>query len=127
MTTPDGLGLGTATIEDIVRTRSCSVEITVSLTTSDEAGPQRWASVGPRDFAELRPSGSIRPTTHLEPACEQASNSRTTALPQSHSYELVIAVGIGDSALRTMFQPEGTAGWIVDPPAQTTDAAEAEG
>lgn len=112
----DGVELGRAKVEDIVRTPGCGVELTLSITTSAEAGADRWASVAPDDFAEVRAGGSTREATALSSNCEQAANSRTTALSPGRDYELVIAIQLSDSAQRAMLQPDGTAGWIFDLP-----------
>ncbi len=112
----DGVELGTATVEDIVRTPGCGIEVTLSIATSDEAGPDRWASVGPENFAEVRPGGSIRKAGRTSSDCEQATISRTTALSPGRAYELVIAIQLSDSAQQAMLRPEGTAGWTVDLP-----------
>ncbi len=112
----DGVELGTATVEDIVRTPGCGIEVTLSIATSDEAGPDRWASVGPENFAEVRPGGSIRKAGRTSSDCEQATISRTTALSPGRAYELVIAIQLSDSARQAMLRPEGTAGWTVDLP-----------
>lgn len=116
----DGVELGTAKVEDIVRTPGCGVELTLSITTSAEAGPDRWASVGPDDFAEVRASGATRGATRLSSDCEQAAKSRTTALSSGRGYEIVIAFQIDDSAQQAMLRPDGTAGWIFDLPPLTT-------
>ena len=112
----DGVELGTAKVEDIVRTPGCGVELTLSITTSAEAGPDRWASVSPSDFAEVRPGGSIRKAAKLGSDCEQAANSTTTALSPGRDYQIVIAFQLGDSADRAMLRPDGTAGWIFNLP-----------
>lgn len=119
VTGADGAELGTATVEDIVRTLGCGVELTLSITTSDEAGPGRWASIGPDDFAEVRPGGTTRDAQRINSDCEQAANSRTTALSPGNSYEIAIAFQLSDSAQKAMLRPEGTAGWIFDLPALT--------
>ena len=112
----DGIELGTATIEDVVRSAGCGVELTLSITTSAEAGPGRWASVSPGDFAEVRPGGSTREATRLNPDCEQAASSPTTALSPGRDYEIVIAFQLDDSTQQAMLRPDGTAGWIFDLP-----------
>lgn len=119
VTGADGAELGTAKVEDIVRTPGCGVELTLSITTSAEAGPDRWASIGPDDFVEVRPGGATRDARRLSSDCEQSAHSRTTALSPSNSYEIVIAFLLDDSASRAMLRPEGTAGWIFDLPAST--------
>lgn len=113
----DGISLGSATIEDIQRTPSCGVELTLSITTSAETGPDRWESVAPSDFAEVRAGGSTREATRLSSDCEQAANSQTTSLSPGRDYEIVIAFDLDDSAQQAMLRPDGTAGWIVDLPA----------
>lgn len=112
----DGVELGTAKVDDIVWTPGCGVELTLSITTSDEAGPDRWATIEPTDFAEVRPGGSTRQATRLDTECERASASRTTALSPERDYEIVIAFQLDDTAQRAMLRPEGTAGWIFDLP-----------
>lgn len=116
----EGVELGTAKVENIVRTPGCGVELTLSITTSAEAGPDRWASVAPDDFAEVRPGGSTREATTLSSDCEQAARSTTTPLSPGRDYEIVIAFRLDDSAEQAMLRPEGTAGWIFELPAQTT-------
>lgn len=112
----DGVELGTAKVEDIVRTPGCGVELTLSITTSAEAGPDRWTSVAPDDFAEVRAGGSTREATTLNSDCEQAANSTTTPLSPGRDYEIVIAFQLDDSAQQAMLRPDGTAGWIFDLP-----------
>ena len=119
VTGADDAELGTAKVEDIIRTPGCGVELTLSITTSDEAGPGRWASIGPDDFAEIHPGGTTRDAQRISSDCEQSANSRTTALSPSNSYEIVIAFQLSDSASRAMLRPEGTAGWTFDLPAPT--------
>lgn len=118
----DGVELGTAKVEDIVRTPSCGVELTLSITTSAEAGPDRWTSVAADDFAEVRAGGSTREATTLNSDCEQAANSTTTPLSPGRDYEIVIAFQLDDSAQQAMLRPDGTAGWIFDLPPLTTVA-----
>ena len=113
----DGVELGTAKVEDIVRTPGCGVELTLSIITSAEAGPDRWTSVAPDDFAEVRAGGSTREATTLNSDCEQAANSTTTPLTPGRDYEIVIAFQLDDSAQQAMLRPGGTAGWIFDLPA----------
>ena len=113
----DGVELGTATVEDIVRTPGCGVELTLSITTSAEAGPGRWASIAPDDFAEVRPGGSTREATTLSSDCEQAAHSTTTPLSPGRDHEIVIAFQLDDSAQQAMLRPDGTAGWIFELPA----------
>ncbi|WP_096906835.1 hypothetical protein [Dietzia sp. WMMA184] len=112
----DGIELGTAKVEDIERTPGCGVELTLSITTSAEAGPERWSSVGPDDFAEVRNGPFTRGATRLSSDCEQSANSRTTDLSPGRDYEIVIAFHLADSAQQTMLRPDGTAGWIFDLP-----------
>lgn len=112
----DGITLGTAKVEDIVRTPGCGVELTLSITTSAEAGTDRWASVAPDDFAEVRAGGSTREASRLSPDCEQAARSATTSLSPGRDHEIVIAFQLDDSADRAMLRPDGTAGWIFDLP-----------
>ncbi|AWH92961.1 hypothetical protein A6035_13140 [Dietzia lutea] len=114
--TRDGLELGTARIDDIVRTPGCGAELTLSIRTSAEAGPDRWASIGPGDFAEVRPSGSIRRAGTVTSDCDQSTNSRIAALSASREYEIVIAIALDDSAQQAMLRPDGTAGWMFDLP-----------
>lgn len=118
----DGVELGTAKVEDIVRTPGCGVELTLSITTSAETGPDRWASIAPDDFAEVRAGGSTREATTLKSDCEQAGNSTTTPLSPGRDYEIVIAFQLDDSAQQAMLRPGGTAGWIFDLPPLTTVA-----
>ncbi|MGX1597874.1 hypothetical protein ACWIDS_12495 [Dietzia maris] len=118
----DGVELGTAKVEDIVRTPGCGVELTLSITTSAEAGPDRWTSVAPDDFAEVRAGGSTREATTLNSDCEQAAHSTTTPLSPGRDYEIVIAFHLDDSAQQAMLRPGGTAGWIFDLPPLTTVA-----
>ncbi len=112
----EGVELGTAGIDDISRTPDCGVELTLSIRTSDEAGPERWASIGPDDFAEVRPGGSIRKAGRVSSDCEQAANSRVTALSPGREYEIVLAIALDDSAQQAMLRPDGTAGWVFDLP-----------
>lgn len=112
----EGAELGTARIDDITRTPDCGVAITLSIRTSDEAGTDRWASIGPDDFAEVRPGGSIRKASRVSSDCEQAANSRVTALSAGREYEIVIAIALDDSAQQAMLRPDGTAGWMFDLP-----------
>lgn len=118
----DGVELGTAKFEDIVRMPGCGVELTLSITTSAEAGADRWASVAPDDFAEVRAGGSTREATTLNSDCEQAGNSTTTPLSPGRDYEIVIAFQLDDSAQQAMLRPGGTAGWIFALPPLTTVA-----
>ena len=113
----DGVELGTAKVEDIVRTPGCGVELTLSITTSTEAGADRWASIAPDDFAEVRAGGSTREATTLNSDCEQGAYSTTTPLSPGRDYEIVIAFHLDDSAQQAMLRPGGTAGWIFDLPA----------
>ncbi|UVE96461.1 hypothetical protein [Dietzia sp. B32] len=122
----DGVELGRAKVEDIVRTPGCGVELTLSITTSAEAGPDRWASVGPDDFAEVRAGETTRGATRLSSDCEHAADSRTTDLSPGRDYEIVIAFQLDDSAQRAMLQPDGTAGWIFDLPPLTRVTATTE-
>ncbi|OAH43501.1 hypothetical protein AYJ66_04395 [Dietzia cinnamea] len=112
----EGVELGTARIDDIARTPGCGVELALSIRTSAEAGPDRWASIGPGDFAEVRPSGSIRRAGTVSSDCEQAANSKTTALSAGRQYEIIIAIALEDSAQQAMLRPDGTAGWMFDLP-----------
>ncbi|MGN0099853.1 MAG: hypothetical protein ACI39C_02835 [Dietzia sp.] len=112
----DGIELGTAKIDDIVRTPDCGIELTLTISTSAEAGPDRWATVEPSDFAEARPGGSVRKASHLSSECERAAKSRTTALSPGREYEIDIAFQLDDSAQRAMLRPDGTAGWVFDLP-----------
>lgn len=112
----DGVELGTAKVEDIVRTPGCGIALTLSITTSAEAGPDRWASVAPDDFAEVRSGGSTREATRVSSDCEQAAHSQTTSLSPGRDYEIVIAFQLDDSAQQAMLRPDGTAGWIFDLP-----------
>ncbi|MBB1020264.1 hypothetical protein G6030_02970 [Dietzia sp. E1] len=112
----EGVELGTARIDDIARTPGCGVELTLSIRTSAEAGPDRWASLGPGDFAEVRPSGSIRRAGTVSSDCEQSTGSRTTALSAGREYEILIAIALDDSAQQAMLRPDGTAGWMFDLP-----------
>ncbi|MDJ0422780.1 hypothetical protein QNA14_09585 [Dietzia kunjamensis] len=118
----DGVELGTAKVDDIVRTPGCGVELTLSITTSAEAGPDRWASVAPDDFAEVRPGGSTREASRISSDCERAARSTTTSLSPGRDYEIVIAFQLDDSADQAMLRPDGTAGWIFDLPSLTTVA-----
>lgn len=119
----DGVDLGTARIDDIVRTPGCGVELTLTIRTSAEAGPDRWASIGPGDFAEVRPGGSIRRAGAISSDCERSANSRVTALSAGREYEIVIAIALDDSAQRAMLRPDSTAGWVFDLPPLPKDAA----
>lgn len=119
----DGVELGTAKVEDITRTEGCGVELTLSITTSAEAGPGRWASIGPDDFAEVRPGGSTREASRIGSKCEQAPDSRTAALSPGRGYRIVIAFQLDDSAQQAMLRPAGTAGWTFDLPPLTKVAA----
>lgn len=121
--TRNGVELGTARIDDVVRTPGCGVELTLSIRTSAEEGPGRWASIGPGDFAEVRPGGSIRKAGRVSSDCEQAADSRVTALSAGREYEIVIAIALDDSAQRAMLRPDGTAGWMFDLPPLPKDAA----
>ncbi|MDN4507594.1 hypothetical protein [Dietzia maris] len=112
----DGVELGTARIDDIVQTPGCGVELTLVIRTSAEEGPGRWASIGPGDFAEVRPGGTIRRAGIISPDCEQAANSKTTALSASRQYEIIIPIALDDSAQQAMLRPDGTAGWMFDLP-----------
>jgi hypothetical protein len=112
----DGVELGTAKVENIVRTPGCGVELTLSIATSAEAGPERWASIGPNDFAEMRPGGATRDARTISSECEQSANSETTVLSADRDYEITIAFLIDDSAQRAMLRPDGTAGWVFDLP-----------
>ncbi|MFJ6111323.1 hypothetical protein ACIQCV_11640 [Dietzia maris] len=112
----EGVELGSARIDDISRTPGCGVELTLSIRASDEAGPDRWASIGPDDFAEARPGGSIRKAGRVSSDCEQAANSRDTALSAGREYEIVLAIALDDSAQQAMLRPDGTAGWMFDLP-----------
>ncbi|MBS7548302.1 hypothetical protein [Dietzia massiliensis] len=112
----EGVELGTARIDDIVRTPGCGVELTLSIRTSAGAGPDRWASIGPGDFSEIRPGGAIRRAGTVSSDCEQAANSKTTALSTGREYEIVIAIALDDSAQQAMLRPDGTAGWFFDLP-----------
>ncbi|MDV8001457.1 hypothetical protein [Rhodococcus sp. IEGM 1408] len=111
-----GVELGIAKVQDIVRTPGCGVELSLSVTTSAEAGSDRWASIGPDDFAEIRSSGMTREAKRINSDCEQASSSRTTALSPGRDYEIVISFLIEDSAQQAMLRPDGTAGWTFDLP-----------
>ncbi|MCT1713516.1 hypothetical protein M3B38_16355 [Dietzia cinnamea] len=119
----EGVELGTARIDDIVRTPGCGVELTLTIRTSAEAGPDRWASIGPGDFAEVRPGGSIRKAGRVSSDCERAANSRVTALSAGREYDIVIAIALGDSAKRAALRPDSTAGWVFDLPPLPKDAA----
>ena len=121
--TRNGVELGTARIDDIVRTPGCGVELTLTIRTSAEAGPDRWASIGPGDFAEVRPGGSIRKAGRVSSDCERSANSRVTALSAGREYEFVIAIALDDSAQRAMLRPDSTAGWVFDLPPLPKDAA----
>lgn len=123
----NGVELGTATVEDVARTPGCGVQLTLSITTSAEAGPDRWASVAPDDVAEVRPGGSTREATTLSSDCEQAANSTTTSLSPGRDHEIVIAVQLDDSAQQAMLRPDGTAGWIFDLPPLTAIAVTTTG
>ncbi|WP_216695725.1 hypothetical protein [Dietzia psychralcaliphila] len=115
----DGVELGSAKIDDIVRTPGCGVALTLRITTSAETGPDRWSSVGPGDFAELRPSGSTRDARTARSDCEQSAASTTTRLSPDREYEIVLAFQLDDAAQRAMLRPEGTAGWAFDLPPLT--------
>lgn len=112
----EGVELGTARIGDIARTPGCGVELALSIRTSAEAGPDRWTSIGPGDFAEVRPGGTIRRAGTVSSDCEQAANSKTTALSAGRQYEIIIAIALDDSAQQAMLRPDGTAGWVFDLP-----------
>ncbi|MCT2057845.1 leucine-rich repeat domain-containing protein [Dietzia cinnamea] len=119
LTLPDsreGVELGTARIDDIVQTPGCGVELTLVIRTSAEEGPGRWASIGPGDFAEVRPGGTIRRAGIISPDCEQAANSKTTALSAGRQHEIIIPIALDDSAQQAMLRPDGTAGWMFDLP-----------
>lgn len=119
LTGRDGVELGTAKVSDIVRIPGCGVALTLSITTSAEAGPDRWASIGPADFAEVRPGGTLREARRVGSDCPQSVHSRTTALSPSRDHQIVLSFLLGDTAQRAMLRPAGTAGWIVDLPPQT--------
>ncbi|MCT1885626.1 hypothetical protein M3C36_10575 [Dietzia cinnamea] len=119
----EGVELGTARIADIVRTPGCGVQLTLSIRTSDEAGSDRWSTIGPGDFAEVSPGGSIRKAGTVSSDCEQSTNSTTTALSASREYEIVIAIALGDSVQQGMLRPDSTAGWVFDLPPLPKDAA----
>ncbi|HAQ59040.1 MAG TPA: hypothetical protein DCR63_00625 [Microbacterium sp.] len=118
----DGVELGTAKVEDIVPTPGCGVELTLSITTSAEAGPDRWTSVAPDDFADVRAGGFTREATTLDSDCDHAARSTTTPLSPGRDYEIIIAFQLDDSAQQAMLRPDGTAGWIFDLPPLTTVA-----
>ncbi|PAY24281.1 hypothetical protein CEY15_04660 [Dietzia natronolimnaea] len=118
----DGVELGSAKIDDIVRTPGCGVELTLSITTSAEAGPDRWSSLGPGDFAELRSGGATRDARTVGSDCEQSAVSTTTRLSPDREYEIVLTFQLDDSAQRAMLRPEGTGGWAFDLPPLTTVA-----
>ncbi|MVZ89995.1 hypothetical protein GQF49_05810 [Microbacter sp. ANSKLAB05] len=123
MVNREGIELGTARIDNIERTSGCGVELTLSIRTSDETGSDRWSTIGPDDFAEVRPGGAIRKAGRVSSDCEQAANSRVTALSAGREYEIVIAIAVDDSAQRAMLRPDGTAGWFFDlPPLPTVTA-----
>jgi hypothetical protein len=115
----DGTELGSAKVEDVVRTPGCGVELTLHIATSAEAGAERWSSLGPDDFAEVRPGGATRDAGTVSSDCEQSANSTTTRLSPDLEYEIVVAFQLDDSAQRAMLRPDGTAGWIVDLPPLT--------
>lgn len=119
LTGRDGVELGTAKVSDIVRIPGCGVALTLSITTSAEAGPDRWASIGPADFAEVRSGGTLREARRLGSDCAQSVHSRTTALSPSRDHQIVLSFLLGDTAQRAMLRPAGTAGWIIDLPPQT--------
>lgn len=112
----DGIELGTAKVEDVARTPGCGVELTLTISTSAEAGPDRWDFLGPSDFAEVRTGGTTREAARISSDCGQAANSKTTALSPGRDYEIVISFHLDDSAQRAMLRPDGTAGWIFDLP-----------
>lgn len=112
----DSVELGSARIDDITRTPGCGAALTLHITTSAEAGPERWSSIGPGDFAELRPSGATRGARPVGSDCEQSAASTTTRLSPGREYEIVLAFQLDDSAQRAVLRPEGTAGWAFDLP-----------
>lgn len=116
VTSRDGVELGSVKIDDIVRSPGCGVELTLSITTSAEAGPDRWSSIGPGDFAELRSSGATRDARTVSSDCQQPAASTTTRLSPDREYEIVLAFHLDDSAQRAMLRPDGTAGWAFDLP-----------
>lgn len=118
----DGVELGSARIDDIERTPGCGVALTLSIITSAEAGPERWSSLGPGDFAELRSSGATRDARTVDPECPQSGASTTTRLSPDREYKIVLAFQLDDSAQQAMLRPEGTAGWAFDLPPLTTVA-----
>lgn len=115
----DGVELGAAKIEDLVRTPGCGVEIALTIDTSTEEGPDRWASIDYRDFAEVSPGGSTRPAQRANSECVRLEASRPAELTAGGTNEVVIVIQISDTADRAMLRPEGTAGWVFDLPPLT--------
>lgn len=121
--TRDGVELGAARIEDIERLPGCGVEITLEITTSAEDGPDRWASIDHRDFAEVRPGGSTRPAQRAGSECASSAGSGSADLRAGRTSEVVVVIQISATADRAIFRPAGTAGWRFDlPPLPTTTA-----
>lgn len=116
VTTREGVELGSARIEDIERLSDCGVEITLEITTSAEDGPDRWASIDHRDFAEVRPGGSSRPAQRAGSECASSAGSASADLGAGVTNEVVVVIQISDTAERALFRPEGTAGWVFDLP-----------
>ncbi|WP_407334955.1 hypothetical protein [Dietzia kunjamensis] len=113
----DGVELGAAKLEKIVRTPGCGVELTLTITTSAETGPDRWAAISPEDLAEVRPGGATRDAERVGSDCPQSATSTSTRLSPGSEHRIVVSALIGDSAEQVMLRPAGTAGWIVDLPA----------
>lgn len=121
--TRDGVELGAARIEDIERLPGCGVEITLEITTSAEDGPDRWASIDHRDFAEVRPGGSTRPAQQAGSECASSAGSGSADLRAGRTSEVVVVIQISTTADRAIFRPAGTAGRRFDlPPLPTTTA-----
>lgn len=121
--TREGVELGAARIEDIERMPGCGVEITLDITTSAEDGPDRWASIDHRDFAEVRPGGSTRPAQRTGSECASGAAAGPAQLRVGGVHEVVVVIQISDTADRAIFRPEGTAGWVFDLPSLPRMAA----
>ena len=121
--TREGVDLGTALIEDVRRLPDCGVEITLEVITAAEDGPGRWASIDHRDFAEVRPGGSIRPAQRASSECAGPAATAPAQLRVGDVHEVVVVIQVSDTAQRAMLRPAGTAGWRFElPPLPTTTA-----
>lgn len=125
VTTLDGVELGTVRVDGVQRTAVCGVRITMQISTSDQVGSTRWATLTSDDFLEVRPGGAEHTVEATSSECADNGDSGMTRLRVGADHVVVIGIPVSNTAHRLILRPPGTAGWALALPAATAAPASA--